>query len=100
MGDPSRALLAWFFTRDGSKEEEIARKFRTNDAIISNSSLPGVATENPATLVLKNVDVRYNGKYRFDVAVAGGGGESVVNLFIAGKFLKTRYTADQIFKTR
>ncbi|CAB4036755.1 B-cell receptor CD22-like isoform X1, partial [Paramuricea clavata] len=41
--------------------------------IINNSSLPGVAVEPPATLVLKNVDERYNGKYQFGVQIAGGG---------------------------
>ena len=87
-GDPSRAGLAWYFTRrrNGSKEEEIAAKFRNNPAIIENSSLPGVAVESSATLVLKNVDERYNGKYRFLVQIIGGGGEAEVELYIAGKF--------------
>ena len=87
-GDPSKAALNWYFTRrrDGSKEEEIAAKFRDNPATIENSSLPGVAFELPATLVLKNVDERYNGKYRFLVVVLGAGGEAEVELYIAGKF--------------
>ena len=87
-GDPSRAGLAWHFTRrrNGSKEEELLQKYRNLDATIENSSLPGVAFEPPATLVLKNVDERYNGKYRFNVQLAGGGGEAEVELYIAGKF--------------
>ena len=86
-GDPSRALLFWYFTRRGSsKEEELAVKLRTHYPIIFNSSLPGVAIDTPATLILKNVDERYNGKYRFGVQVAGGSGNSIVVVYIAGKF--------------
>ena len=87
-GDPSRASLFWYFTRRGSsKEEGLAVKLRTDYPIIFNSSLPGVAIDTPATLILKNVSERYNGKYRFDVAVAGGGGlNSIVVVYIAGKF--------------
>ena len=86
--NPSEASLAWYFTRRrvGSKEEEIAVKFRNNPAIISNSSLPGVKIEPPTTLILKNVDERYNGRYRFSVHVTGASGNAEVDLFIAGKF--------------
>ncbi|CAB4040250.1 Hypothetical predicted protein [Paramuricea clavata] len=87
VGDPSKASLAWYFTKRGSSnEEELAAKFRTMATIINNSSLPGVAVEPPATLVLKNVDERYNGKYQFGVQIAGGGGKAEVDVFIAGKF--------------
>ena len=85
-GDPTRASLAWYFTRRGSKEEEIAFKYRTSNLVISNSSLPGVAVELPATLVLKNIDKRYNGKYRFHAQVINGGGISIVVIVVAGKF--------------
>ena len=85
VGDPSRATLFWYFTRRGDFSEEIiAVKFGTVDATITNSSLPRVSIENPPTLVLKNVDARYNGKYRLlDASVFV---ESSVELFIAGKF--------------
>ena len=88
VGDPSRATLVWYFTRRGAgfKEEQIAVKFRSNNAIITNSSLPRVSVENPATLVLKNVDARYNGKYRLAVLVGVVLSESSVELFIAGEF--------------
>ena len=85
-GDHSRATLGWYFTRRGGKEEEIAFKFRSRNPIISNSSLPGVAIELPATLVLKNIDKRYNGKYRFHAIVVNGGGISKVFMVVAGKF--------------
>ena len=87
VGNPSKSTLVWYFTRRsvGSKEEEIAFKRRTHDTEISNSSLPGVVIENPATLVLKDVDARYNGKYRF-VVLSSRYGESSVELFVAGKF--------------
>ena len=88
-GNPSEASLAWFFTRRrvGSKKEELlAGKHHNNRVKIKNSSLPGVAIElTPATLVLKNVDERYNGKYRFNVQAAVGG-EAVVELYIVGMF--------------
>ena len=87
-GDPSKASLAWYFTRRrvGSEEEEIALKYYNSPVKIFNSSLPGVEIETPATLVLKTVDERYNGKYRFSVQAASGGGDAVVELFILGLF--------------
>ena len=85
-GDPSQAFLGWYFARRGEREEKIAIKFDTGIPIISNSSLPGVAIELPATLVLKNIDKRYNGKYRFHAIVADGGGISIVVIVVAGKF--------------
>jgi hypothetical protein len=52
-----------------------------------SSSLPGVSIEPPATLVLTNVDERYNGKYKFTVHLARASGSAEVDVFIiAGKF--------------
>ncbi len=86
-GNPSEASLAWFFTRSvGAKKEELlASKNRNNPAKIENSSLPRVEIETPTTLVLKNVDERYNGKYRFSVQALVSG-EAAVELYIAGMF--------------
>ena len=88
VGDPSRATLFWYFTsrNAGSKEEELAVKFRTNDAVFASSSLPNISVEDPATLVLNSVNASYNGKYRFLVLVAGGSGESSVEFYVVGKF--------------
>ena len=90
LSDPSDANLAWYFTRRrvGSIPEPIAIKNSSHPVQISQSSLPGVEIElTPpiATLVLKNVDESYNGKYRF--SVQGVGGRNVyVELYIAGMF--------------
>ena len=88
MGDPTLSTQTWYFTRRsaGSKAEAIVYNHRAYSTDIFNSSLPGVAVENPATLVLKNVDARYNGKYRLSLSVIGGCGESSVEFFVAGKF--------------
>ena len=86
-GDSSRAVLSWYFTRRGSSnEEDLATKVHTGDAIRHNSSLPDITIENTATMVLKNVDERYNGKYRLSVTVARFGGNAEVDLFIEGEF--------------
>ena len=87
--DPSQASLSWYFIgrSPGSKEEEIAHISPTSDPIlISDNMVPRIAIEKPATLVLKNVDKRYNGEYKFSVRGPDGGGESSVDFFVAGKF--------------
>jgi hypothetical protein len=89
IGDPSRVLyLAWYFTRrGGSNTELIADKFRSGAPTIENSSLPGVDIEDAATVVLKKVDKRYNGKYRFTMLSFNAKRDSAaVDFFIAGKF--------------
>jgi hypothetical protein len=58
----------WFFTSsDGSKPERLAAIYSNREPQIVNSSLPGVAIEKPATLVLKNIDLKNNGTYRFEI---------------------------------
>ena len=86
MGYPSAVVyIEWHFTRrGGSITELIARKFPTRAPTIANSSLPRVDIEDTTTLVLKNVDKRYNGKYC--LGTFGRGGSAAVELFIAGKF--------------
>ena len=59
---------SWYFTSsDGSKREPLATIYFDGEPGILNSSLPGVAIEKPATLVLKNIDLRNNGTYRFQL---------------------------------
>ena len=71
----------WYFRRsDDGPLERLASMSR-----IENSSLPCVAIEKPATLVLKNVDIGYNGTYRFDGGLFRP--RSDVTVFVAGKFL-------------
>ena len=56
----------WYFTsNDGGQTEKLARIYEDEKPQIYNSSLPEVAVEKPATLILRNVDLRYNGTYRF-----------------------------------
>jgi hypothetical protein len=87
VGNPARASLLWYFVRrGGSKIEELAIKFRTDDLLIPNSSLPGVAIETPATLVLKNINERYNGKYWFSVQVYSRVDDAEVEVFVLGTF--------------
>lgn len=80
--------MFWYFTKRGVSEEEyIAVKYSVRpDATVRDSSLPAIAIEDPATLILRNVDERYDGKYRLGVAVASGGGNAEVDVFVAGKF--------------
>ena len=52
----------------------------------SSAFLHVIAVEKPATLVLKNVDLRYNGRYKFEV-VASSQTSSKVTVVIAGKFV-------------
>lgn len=84
----SDALLwSWYFTSSrGSKEERIAHIDSSKKlTIVNSSSLPRVIIERPATLVLENVDLKYDGTYRFNLG-ATGGGDSKVIVFITGKF--------------
>jgi hypothetical protein len=78
----------WYFTSSasGSKEELIAEiDSSKNLTMVKSSSLHAVRIERPATLVLENVDLKYDGTYRFSLG-ATGGGESKVIVFITGKF--------------
>jgi hypothetical protein len=78
---------AWYFTSSDSAAEEVIAYIRRDfDIQIVNSSLPGVAIEKPATLVLENVDSSYNGTYGFQIATPGEQGSIFeVAVFIASK---------------
>ena len=78
---------AWYFTSSDSAAEEVIAYIRRDfDIEIVNSSLPGVAIEKPATLVLENVDSSYNGTYGFQIAASGEQGSIFeVAVFIASK---------------
>ena len=59
-----RKRRTWYFTSsDCGHEERLARIYHDFKPVIYNSSLPDVAVEKPATLILKNVDLKYNGTY-------------------------------------
>ena len=69
-------VLAWTFDGDTSHVksrywrvlstlEILGTIFHDGFVQIENSSLPAVQVKKPATLILKNVSIRYNGTYRF-----------------------------------
>ena len=75
----------WTFTpSDGQPEVGLAKIIGDGDVEILTTSYQ-VAIEKPATLVLKNVNLTYNGTYRFSLSPHAGPSDIVV--FIAGKFL-------------
>ena len=79
----SLSIRSWFFTpSDGGPKVGLARIFGDAGVQILNPSYE-VAVEKPATLVLKNVNLTYNGTYQFLLAIAG---TSDVVVYIAGKF--------------
>ena len=74
-------------TGDGRRVETLAKIIHDSDPSIYNISLPGVEIEKPATLVLRNVDLRYNGTYIFTLATASLHLTSEVTLFVPGKLI-------------
>ena len=89
--DPAKTTLEWYFTPgDGSSQQLLAIKYPGGKAQLENSSLTRVTIEDPATLVLTNVDRNYNGTYILVLKVIGvrinDDSEAVVS--IARKFLK------------
>ena len=88
----------WYFTGSDGSESVIARIVDDDPPReIPNNTLPGVTIEKPATLVLNNVDKRYNGKYRFHLLATGVGGNFRVVVFIAGKFNLNNQVKPQVF---
>ena len=55
------------------------------------TTLFDVAVEKPATLVLKNINLTYNGTYKFDLLPSSGVGSSEVVVYIAGKLLICKF---------
>ena len=89
-----RFRRSWYFTSsDGSQRERtIATIYLDREPRIFNSTLPGIAIEKPATLVLKNIDLKNNGTYRFKLVVSSPQSKPAVTtshevvVFIAGKW--------------
>ena len=78
---------SWSFKPRGSGKDEILGKVSRTGDITIITSLYEVDIEKPATLVLKNVDERYNGAYKFTLYPGlPGPGISEVEVFIASKF--------------
>ena len=77
----------WYFTStDGTfTTKTIADIDGTEDPKILNSGLIGVTIEENATLVLKNVNRTYDGKYQFILVAGASTGSSTVTVTIVGK---------------
>ena len=77
----------WSFTStDGTFKSRTLATIRRNDSAITRTNFPVVEVEKSGTLVLKNVDRRYDGKYKFSVT-ADFYSESEVVVIIIGKFI-------------
>ena len=75
----------WSFTSsDGGQRERLATIYDDHEPRMYNSSLPEVAVEKPATLILKNADLRYNGTYQF-YHLSRCFSKAKILVFIAGK---------------
>ena len=75
---------AWTFTSsDGKFSDTILASINGDkNAVIEPEGLD-VDIEKPATLILKSVNITYNGTYQFFLTPVG---DSMVYVFIAGKF--------------
>ena len=75
----------WTFTpSDGGSQVGLAIIIGHGD-VAKSTTLYDVAVEKPATLVLKNVNLTYNGTYQFSLSPGASASEVVV--YIAGKLL-------------
>ena len=75
----------WIFTTsDDRRQVGLAKVEGDGDVQILTTSYE-VAVEEPATMVLKNVHLTYDGTYQF--SLSPGAGPSEVVAYIAGKFL-------------
>ena len=77
-------LAYWYFTRRsaGSRQQLLAMYYLVAGYFIFDNILPRVSFEKPGTLVLRNVDALYNGKYM----LVGYGEPSSFEFFGAGKY--------------
>ena len=81
----SFSLRLWTFTpSDGRLQVGLARIIGDGNVHIFTISYE-VAVEKPATLVLKNVNLTYDGTYEFSLSPSGGS-SSQVFVYIAGNF--------------
>ena len=91
VGDIKKVnLRTWIFnSSDGSGTVQLTQVFLDRERETKDTSLiPEFEIEKPATLVLKNVDQRYNGMYTFSLQEQGPVLPEVskVIVFIASKF--------------
>ena len=78
---------SWTFTpSDGQPEVSLATIIGDGNPLIHISSYQ-IEVEKPATLVLKNVSLVYDGTYQFSLADGTSASLAVIYIYIAGKFL-------------
>ena len=90
MGNLSGVSVQWYFIKRDLIEQRELLAVKVDNAKanrIPGTSLPNFAIENPTTLVLHNVDARYNGKYQF--VIQGRGYQAEIEFYVSGKFLRT-----------
>ena len=76
---------AWTFTSsDGRFYKELLANIDDNDKILIRTQKLYVNADVPATLILKNINITYNGTYRFILAPTG---ISDVSVYVVGKCL-------------
>ena len=77
----------WYFTRSDSSIDWklLASIIDDKNPTIRDSGLCGVSIEKPATLLLKNVNQTYGGRYRFVLSAFLSYSRSDVVVFIASK---------------
>jgi hypothetical protein len=80
---------SWSFTSSDRKHRALllATVDGNDGGVQKFADLFEFAVEKPATLVLKNVNLTYEGTYQFGLSPADGVGTSDVGVFITGKFL-------------
>ncbi|XP_028399323.1 uncharacterized protein LOC114522774 [Dendronephthya gigantea] len=87
---------SWAFTStDGSFKDKTIATVSDDDNPKIRVSFPVIAVEKPATLVLKNVDHRYDGKYEFRVQ-SSTESSSEVTVFMAGLLPSTMLPSSTI----
>ena len=78
-------LRSWSFTPSDSRPSVVLAIIASDGDVQILTTSYEFAVEKPATLVLKNVNLTYNGIYEF--SLSPGGSSSDVFVYIAGKFL-------------
>ena len=85
----------WIFTPSNGQSRVGLAKIDGDGDVQIFTTLFEVAVEKPATLVLKNVNLTYNGTYHFSLIPDASPSEVVV--YIAGKFLKSNALLTNFF---
>ena len=78
-------VRSWTFLP--KENDPFAKILRDGDVLIQTQYSPGpFAITKPSTLILKNVTIQYNGTYTFTIYAKGEFTESVVHVFVTGRY--------------